>query len=78
MVNLATSGGSVEIILGISYKSKQKASTAESKAVEDSSDSESAGLLIQHAMTSCLGKAAWIIDSGATCHMCNERSAMKR
>jgi len=43
------------------YKSKQKASTAESKAVEDSSDSESAGLLVQHAMISCLRKAAWII-----------------
>ena len=25
-------------------------------------------------MTSCLGKAEWIIDSGATCHMCNEPS----
>ena len=25
-------------------------------------------------MTSCLGRAAWIIDSGATCYMCNEQS----
>ena len=25
-------------------------------------------------MTSCLGKAEWIIDSGATCLMCNEPS----
>ena len=54
------------------YKLKQKASAAESKQVESSSDSESAGLVVQHAMTSCLGRAARIIDSGATCHMCNK------
>ena len=34
------------------YKLKQKVSAAESKCVESSSDSESAGLVVQHAMTS--------------------------
>ena len=57
------------------YKYKQKANAAESKHVESSSDSESVGLVVQHAMTSHFKKTAWIIDSGATCHMCNDKSA---
>ena len=47
------------------YKYKQKANAAESKHVESSSDSESVHFK----------KTAWIIDSGATCHMCNDKSA---
>ena len=35
----------------------------------------SVGLVVQHAMTSHFKKTAWIIDSGATCHMCNDKSA---
>ena len=57
------------------YKYKQKANAAESKHVESSSDSESVGLVVQHVMTSYFKKNAWIIDSGATCHMCNDKSA---
>ena len=41
--------------------------------MEGSSDSESVGL-VQHAMPRFSGKAAWIIDLGATCHMCNDKS----
>ena len=44
------------------------------KSTESSSDSESVGLVVQHAMPSLSRKAAWIIDSGATCHMCNDKS----
>lgn len=40
-----------------------------------SSDSESTGLVVQHALSStCDARNRWILDSGATCHMCNERS----
>ena len=48
--------------------------TAESKHTESSSGSESVGLIVQHAMTSHFGKVLWIIDSGVTCHMCNDQS----
>ena len=53
---------------------KHKTNAAENKHIESSSDSESIGLIVQHAMTSHFGKAAWIIDSGVTCHMCNDQS----
>ena len=53
--------------------SKQKANTAGNKRKDSSSDSESAGLVVQHAMSSHSRKTAWIVDSGATCHMCNDR-----
>ena len=49
---------------------KQRANAAEIKLTN--SDCESIGLVVQHAMISFSGKAAWIIDSGATCHMCND------
>ncbi len=38
----------------------------------DNSDSESTGLVVQHALSAdahCQDR--WILDSGATCHMCN-------
>ena len=44
--------------------------TAEDK---NSSDSESTGLVVQHALSAGDSNARdqWILDSGATCHMCN-------
>ena len=48
---------------------EQKAHTAK---VE--SDDESVGLVVQHAMSSHTKTDSWIVDSGATCHMCNSRS----
>ena len=42
---------------------KQKANAAEMKHMESNSDSESIGLVVQHAMPSLSGKAAWIVDS---------------
>ena len=53
---------------------KLKANAAEIKHTESNSDSESIGLVVQHAMPSLSGKATWIVDSGATCHMCNNKS----
>ena len=43
------------------------------KHTESSSDSESVGLVVQHAMARLSGKAVWIIDSGVTYHMCNNK-----
>ena len=44
---------------------------------EDGSDSESTGLVVQHAL-SANGRSdsQWILDSGATCHMCNKESML--
>ena len=54
--------------------SKQKANKAEvKKRDDDSSSSDTVGLIVTHA--GLVGAAAhqnnWIVDSGATCHMCN-------
>ena len=41
---------------------------------DESTDSESTGLVVQHALS--VGpdvRNQWIIDSGATCHMCNQK-----
>ena len=34
------------------------------------SDKNCVGLLTHHTLTSNIGKNYWIVDSGATCHMC--------
>ena len=40
---------------------------------ENSSDSESTGLVVQHVLSACFyGRDQWILDSGATCHVCND------
>ena len=41
---------------------------------QNDSDSELTGLVVQHAMLVHSGKKAWVIDSGATCHMTNDES----
>ena len=39
---------------------------------DNSSDSESTSLVVQHALSAdCNAHDQWILDSGATCHMCN-------
>ena len=41
----------------------------------NSSDSESTGLVVQHALSAGPNlHGQWILDSGATCHMCNKES----
>ena len=36
-------------------------------------DSESVGLVARHALSASTGRHdSWIVDSGATCHMCND------
>ena len=42
---------------------------------ENSSDSESTGLVVQHALSAdSNAHDQWILDSGATCHMCNDEA----
>ena len=36
------------------------------------SDPDCVGLLTHHALRSNVGKNNWIVDSGATCHMCHD------
>jgi len=53
---------------------KHKANTVEPRPRENTYKDESVGLVVQHALTSNVGKATWIIDSGATTHMRKEGS----
>jgi hypothetical protein len=42
---------------------------------ESSTESEGTGLVVQHALsTDGRINGEWILDSGATCHMCNKQS----
>ena len=58
------------------HKVKQKAHKAEARQVESSSsESESVGLVVRHALSASSSNRlnSWIVDSGATCHMCNNK-----
>ena len=54
---------------------KHRATTAETKQTDSSSsDGESIGLVVRHAFSASVGRHdSWIIDSGATCHMCHDK-----
>ena len=54
---------------------KHQANTAGTRQRDSSSsDSESVGLVVRHALSASAGMhESWIVDSGATCHMCNDR-----
>ena len=51
-----------------------RANVSSTKSEYSSSDSESAGLIANHALSasSSSEQNTWIIDSGATCHMCHD------
>ena len=50
--------------------------TADNADNENSSDSESTGVVVQHVLSACFnGHDQWILDSGATCHMCNNTAS---
>ena len=56
------------------YSTKAKTRDAEGP----DSSSEEIGLVVQHALstgTESSPRTTWIVDSGATCHVCNERSS---
>ncbi len=43
---------------------------------QESSDSESSGFVATHALSASNSRErdTWIVDSGATCHMCHDRA----
>ena len=57
-----------------SHSSKQKVNKAGVRQGEySSSDSESVGLMVSHVLSATTNRMSnWIVDSGATCHMCND------
>ena len=56
------------------HQHKHKANAAENKHIQSSSGSKSWVNCAACYDYSHFGKAAWIIDSGATCHMYNDQS----
>ena len=57
-------------------KMKQKAHKVEGRQVySSSSESESVGLVVRHALSASSSNQlnSWIVHSGATCHMCNNK-----
>ena len=52
---------------------KQSANTADAKKQALTMDSEGEALVTTHALTAS-SRGNWIVDSGATCHMCNDKS----
>ena len=57
-------------------KPKHSASKATTKEQESSSTSDDEAMVIGHAL-SATSRGNWIIDSGATCHMCNNKEFFK-
>ena len=56
---------------------KEKANNADLRQRQRSSstesEGESIGLVARHALSACAGRShCWIVDSVATCHMCND------
>ena len=58
------------------YKSKHLASKAATREQVSSSTSDDEALVTIHSLSATL-RGNWIIDSGATCHMCNEKELFR-
>ena len=58
----------------VKKKTKKRAFKVTATQDQDSTDSESTGLVVQHALSSKHNACnQWILDSGAKCHMCNQK-----
>ena len=55
-------------------KSQKKSQQANPTTTHEGSDSESSGLIASHALSvqSSKEQCVWVVDSGATCHMCHD------
>ena len=54
-------------------QSANKAEVRRYRRESSSSESESVGLVTRHAMSASVQRPeSWVVDSGATCHMCND------
>ena len=60
-------------------KEKHKVNSLELRHQDDDIDSDEVGLIVQHALSVRVQSRStdtdWIVDSGATCHVCNDRSS---
>ena len=61
-----------------SKKTKHKVNSVNTRGHSDNTDSDEVGLVVQHALSAdVVNKPTdtdWIVDSGATCHVCHDRS----
>ncbi|CAB4011148.1 Retrovirus-related Pol poly from transposon TNT 1-94 [Paramuricea clavata] len=68
-------GIKVSLMRVLTTNIKLTPTAAKSRRTDSSSDSDEVGLMVNHAFSSVNGRTnTWIIDSGATCHMCNDAS----
>ena len=59
---------------------RHRVNTTEARSRDDNSDSDEVGLVIRHALSAgvdykSFGDRNWIIDSGATCHICHDHNS---
>ena len=63
-------------------KTKHKVNTVETKCQHNDTDSDEVVFLVQHALSAGVQSKStgteWIIDSGATCHVCNDSNFICR
>ena len=61
-----------------SKKIAHKINSVDTRSQHDGSDSDELGLVVQHVLSADVVKKSagtnWIVDSGATCHVCNDSS----
>ena len=59
-------------------KTKHKVNSVNTRGQSDDTDSDEVGLVFQHVLSADVANkqadTEWIIDSGATCHVCHDRS----
>ena len=56
---------------------KHKANNIQTRCTDSSSDNDDIGLVVNHVLSADVmpkSTEKWIVDSGATCHICNNRS----
>ena len=60
------------------HHSKHKVNSVNTRGHSDDTDGDEVGLVVQHALSAdVVNKPTdtdWIVDSGATCHICHDRS----
>ena len=61
-----------------SKKTKHTVNSVNTRGQSDDTDSDEVGLVFQHVLSADVANkqadTEWIIDSGATCHVCHDRS----
>ena len=58
-------------------KPKHSARNAAAKEQVSSSTSDDEAMVVNHALAATHSSENWIVDSGATCHMCNDKTIFR-